>query len=242
LAENPLLPNRRLQELHALMLHCRDLDKKYRLFSGISREAVLAAAAVQMEPGDFLCGGVNDRSVTELSQQKRRLTGRRTRRVQTIELSPIAPAGLELAFSAGVARAFKNSGKKDTVVVLSSADASPERWRETLSFAQHAKLPYVVIYLDYAAKSRSSRKQDTLDLGAITELSKKSYLPVLTVDGDDAVAMYRVMQEALLRARMQDGPSLVWCTLENRAKSRTSKPIAHMEQYLASRNLKTLRA
>src|ERR1700761_9854841 len=70
LAENPLLPHRRLQELHALMLRCRDLDRKNtrknRGTSGLAREGLLAAAAIQMEPGDMLCGETGDATVEEL--------------------------------------------------------------------------------------------------------------------------------------------------------------------------------
>lgn len=242
MAENPLLPNRRLQELHALMLHCRDLDKQHRLFRSVAREAVLAATAVQLEQGDFFIGAESDNSMSALALRTSKSARKRSKKPTAVENAATSPVGLELPFAAGIAHTLQTTGAKNAVAVLTSTSAPVEGWRETLTFAQQARLPLILICLDLAVKKTVTAKQDTLSLQLVGELSKRNYLPVLTVDGDDAVAMYRVMQESLLRARMKDGPSVVWCSLEPQAaRSAKSKPVTHMEQYLASRSLKPLR-
>jgi TPP-dependent pyruvate/acetoin dehydrogenase alpha subunit len=53
-------------------------------------------------------------------------------------------------------------------------------------------------------------------------------IPGIAVDGNDAVAVYRVAREAINRARSGRGPSLIACRTFDSAVD----PIAHMERYL----------
>jgi pyruvate dehydrogenase E1 component alpha subunit len=69
----------------------------------------------------------------------------------------------------------------------------------------------------------------------------------MAVDGNDAVAVYRVAHESIARARKGRGPTLIECVhfiLDESAKRRNSAnslrgrdPIRNMEQYLAGKKL-----
>jgi hypothetical protein len=60
LPENPLLPHRKLRELHALMLRCRELDRKNKIALPGAREALLSATAIHLQAGDLLCAQPGD--------------------------------------------------------------------------------------------------------------------------------------------------------------------------------------
>ena len=73
-----------------------------------------------------------------------------------------------------------------------------------------------------------------------------AYYPRITVDGCDVVAVFRVAQEAVRRARQGHGPALIECVLARTNKmagasgndaSRQDDPLAFMEQYLRRREL-----
>ena len=70
--------------------------------------------------------------------------------------------------------------------------------------------------------------------------------PVITVDGSDAVAVYRVASESINRARMGRGPTLIecsaWDTNPGRRRqtgraARLDDPIDAMETYLMGKGL-----
>ena len=75
----------------------------------------------------------------------------------------------------------------------------------------------------------------------MSRLAKRVKLPVLTVDGEDAVAVYRVMQESVLRARLGGGPAVLWAVMTPAAEAakmkRSSQPIARLEKYMAARKI-----
>ncbi|MGH9600436.1 MAG: thiamine pyrophosphate-dependent enzyme, partial [Terracidiphilus sp.] len=66
-------------------------------------------------------------------------------------------------------------------------------------------------------------------------------LPAIVVDAHDAVALYRVAQEAIAHARRGGGPTMIACTPFRAAgasvNKRTGDPIAKMERYLAGKGL-----
>jgi TPP-dependent pyruvate/acetoin dehydrogenase alpha subunit len=69
---------------------------------------------------------------------------------------------------------------------------------------------------------------------------------MMPVDGEDAVGVYRVMQESALRARLGGGPAVIWAFMNpglNSSPSRTAdqprakQPIARLRSYLAARQI-----
>ncbi len=74
----------------------------------------------------------------------------------------------------------------------------------------------------------------------MVRFAKKLGLPILAVDGEDAVAVYRVMQESVIRARYGGGPAVLWAvtTPPGTALTRSRQPLARLEHYLAVRKIK----
>jgi len=67
------------------------------------------------------------------------------------------------------------------------------------------------------------------------ESQSKFGLPQISVDANDVVAVYRVAQECVQRARAGIGPTWIQCCLP--AKSRPTGPLAVMQKFLEARKL-----
>ena len=63
-------------------------------------------------------------------------------------------------------------------------------------------------------------------------LSRDGGFPGVIVDGQDVVAVWRVAQESIHRARNGGGATLIDCRMEAERD-----PLAHMEHYLRKRSL-----
>jgi 2-oxoisovalerate dehydrogenase E1 component alpha subunit len=107
--------------------------------------------------------------------------------------------------------ALANQRKKnDHVVVAFCGEGSNSLgfWHEALSFAGVRNLPIV-----FVCENNWSAEPDSVELeGDVDDINLKAAgygFPGITVDGNDAVAMYRVAQEAIERARCGGGPTLI---------------------------------
>lgn len=231
--ENPLLPHRRLKELHALMLRCHTLDRRK---GGPAREALLAAAAIQLQPGDLLFGeGVDPTAEALAPPPKPNAFSEGKSVVQPAEDLRL-PKVSRLALSAAAALGLRTAGSDGVVIALATAGSTEAGWAAALEYAQHARLPLLLVCAD-ATGGRGGTS--ALSWQAVSKLAKKLQVPVLSVDGEDAVAVYRVAQESVLRARVGDGPAVIWGVLTPKGSkpSRSLQPIARMESYLAARGL-----
>ena len=125
----------------------------------------------------------------------------------------------QLAVATGIALALKER-KARNIAVLLARELGPgaKGYDELLRFAAGRKLP-VIYLLQTATGSEHLRIQ-----------AQKCGLPGITVDGSDAVAMLRVVQECTRRAREGHGPSLIAYRL-------SADPLALMEAYLRKRSL-----
>jgi hypothetical protein len=238
LPENPLLPNRRLKELLELMNRCHALDR--RTPKQLNREALLAATAIHLEDGDILAADPADKAAPFFAPNQKPNSLVTWKAVVKPEDNVTLPKVSRLALTAAMAQGLRASGGGGVVLNLTTTSASEPGWADSLSYAQHARLPLLLAVADPTA-GRAGRSPNALSLPAVTKAAKKLKLPVLPVDGEDAVAVYRVMQECLLRARLGEGPAVIWGILTPLAKGarlgRSAQPIARMESYLAVRGL-----
>jgi TPP-dependent pyruvate/acetoin dehydrogenase alpha subunit len=169
-------------------------------------------------------------------------------------VTPASTIAAQLNIGTGIALAFKMQHKPNLVVALSGdGSTSLGFWHEALNFAGVHKLPIVfVLENNLWAESVSVRLQT-----AVEDLSVKAQaygFPGITVDGNDAVAVYRVCHAAQERARQGCGPTLVECKTYrwyghseiDPARYRSPEeleywkgrdPIPHMERYLRARSL-----
>lgn len=87
---------------------------------------------------------------------------------------------------------------------------STGKWHETLNFAGVFRLPVVFICENnqYAFSTPVSRQFAIQD---IADRAAGYGFPGMIVDGNDVLAVYEVVREAVERARQGDGPTLIEC-------------------------------
>ncbi len=218
--------------MYALMQRCRALGQRMRPAQP-RLEAIFAATLLHLEPGDF-CSPLPG-SPTSAALAAERLA------------DPVAlPHTHRITLTTGVALACKLSSEKRVALAYSPTGPATARteqgWPAALSYAAEAHLPLILVCAAPPAPVRKLTPQaltlPALTLPALTRLARPLKLPVLTVDGTDAVAVYRVMQESTHRARLGDGPAVLWCLLPPLAARTPAKdPLRKLQQYLRVRNL-----
>jgi len=236
LSENPLLPHSKLRELHALMVRCRSLERK-QPSRGSIREALLAATLIHLLPGDLLSGDAGNRVLEALAPEGKH---------QSPAGSLIGGdfLGGRLLICAAAARGLQAAGGDGVLLAFARAGGSERGWMEALEWAQQSQLPLLLACSDATngAASGSRKSADpAIDFSSMSRFARRHHLPVLTVDGEDAVAVYRVMQESVLRARQGGGPSVLWAVMTpGRSLAtlpRSSQPISRLRSYLAARKI-----
>ena len=236
MSENPLLPHSKLRELHALMLQCRALERKQKS-SGYAREALLAATSIHLLPGDLLSprGGDGVAATLAPPAKKYRATG---------SLLDASSLDERLRLCAAAARGLQAAGADGVVLAFARAGEVEPGWKAALEWVQQSQLPLILAIADATggASARSRKRTEAaLDFAAMSRLARRVKLPVLTVDGEDAVAVYRVMQESVLRARLGGGPAVLWAVMTptgDAAKMRrSSQPVARLEKYMTARKI-----
>ncbi len=236
LSENPLLPHSKLRELHALMLRCRGLERKHKA-GGSAREALVAATLIHLLPSDLLSARHGDQVIEKLAPE-----GKDKRAASSlIGTSSLDP---RLPLCAAAARGLQAAGAEGVALAFAQAGGVEPGWMGALEWAQTSQLPLILACADATngAPSRSGKRgEPAIDFVSMSRFAKRLKLPVLTVDGEDAVAVYRVMQESALRARQGGGPAVLWAVMTPTRSIATipsaSQPIARLRSYLAARKI-----
>lgn len=138
---------------------------------------------------------------------------------EILDLAPLdaKAKGIEpsahIALGAGYALDRSLHEKHGLVLAFAGEATSLASARETLEFAFTHKLPLVVVVIQNMAKLKTSNGVHDLSYEVLP-----AGLPGITVDGSDAMAVYRVTQEAMYRARHDGGPTLIECKTYPRSK------------------------
>lgn len=142
--------------------------------------------------------------------------------------------GERLAIATGVAFAFR-SERKDTVVIAFGRAEEFRTQDEMLSFAYRGRLPIIYVQLPGRTARQSSAKKPR---------NRDDRIPIVPVDQDDVVAVYRIAYEAIDKARRGAGPTVIACvpyrlglTARPQDSSPCGDPILYMEHYLRKKNL-----
>lgn len=236
LSENPLLPHSKLRELYALMLRTRNRERRQTL--GAAREALLAATSIQLLPGDLLSAEAGDMNAGQLAPGSRKPHA-------VGSVIPATGFAARMPLCAAAAKGLQSAGSEGLVLALARAGSVEPGWTAALEWAQASKLPLLLAVAD-ATGGKPSRKtkgrEPALDYQRLIRTAKRLQVPVLTVDGEDAVAVYRVMQECVLRARMGGGPAVVWAVMTPSIEAvklpRSHQPLARLQQYMAARRIR----
>ncbi len=131
-------------------------------------------------------------------------------------------------FSSAVRQALADQSSQMVGLYFSSCKAAAQAsWLKALSLAVQNNLPILFVLLNQPEASAIPGGEEVLPL------KRKGHpLPVINVDGNDAVAMYRVACESIAHARKGHGPTLIDCRL-----SLPADPIENMRKYLIAKGL-----
>jgi TPP-dependent pyruvate/acetoin dehydrogenase alpha subunit len=258
-----LLTKDKLKQLYACMLKCRMVEEHAASMSQegrdgsdrrIGHEAIQVATTVDLQSEDTLAPSQRDLAtevmkgmpLQQIAVQVAGLRGKAgktrgaTKKGETAlnVITPASAVDAQLSLATGVALGYKLLKRKNVVIALSGNDSSSIAiWHESLNFAGVHKLPIIYV-IENDASMKSSEGVEEL------EVKTEGYrFPVITVDGSDVVAVYRVASEAISRARNGGGPTLIECIAHERVfgnslrKVAFKDPLVHMERYLKKRNL-----
>jgi 2-oxoisovalerate dehydrogenase E1 component alpha subunit len=124
-------------------------------------------------------------------------------------VSTSAPVATQVPHAAGLALAIKL--RHDDRVVLTcigEGATSQGEWYEALNWAAVHQLPFICLVQNNAyAISEPVQKQ--MAVPNVADRAAAFGMPGVVVDGNDALAVYRVLREAVARARDGHGPTLV---------------------------------
>jgi TPP-dependent pyruvate/acetoin dehydrogenase alpha subunit len=176
-----------------------------------------------------------------------------SREPQVIPLTVTIAGQFDIA--AGVAFAYRQLEKSNVVVALADDGlAALGCWHEAASLAAHQRLPIVFI-IENSAQSHGNGTAVVKYDGDLRDRAEAYGFPGITVDGNDIVAVWRVTQESIHRARSGAGPTLIECrTWRWHAEAdrdsngygakakltqgrKTHDPLHHMEHYMKKRSL-----
>lgn len=193
--ENPLIPDKRMRAMFAAMVEARILGERARA-SRLARgsEAVWVGAAIGLRdnPGDLVSAG-------PVGSPLDHILGTRLNSTAPARLDPGTPlrGSDRLLFALGAARTL--TATNNVILLFTSAgELTPAQWKRVLTEALRLNLPTVFVVVPEKKSPPGAAAPAT-----------KSGLPGIAVDAADAIAMYRVAQECLLRARTGGGPALI---------------------------------
>jgi TPP-dependent pyruvate/acetoin dehydrogenase alpha subunit len=227
-----LISNEKLRALYSFMVKCRMIEERagkvipQRGRAGIGtvgQEAALVAVAIDLRPDDTVLSSDHETLIRFIAGAP----------LQTIFGQP----GLtSLSSAIGIALANKTQKNGRIVVVFSDRENySADAWREALDVAGTHELPMIFVRPN-AQIDESSNAILKLNVTAPTH-----HVPAIPVDGNDAVAVYRVAYESINRARKGHGATLIECAsfrLHHEINlKKNDDAIANMEEYLVRKSL-----
>jgi len=261
-----LISDAKLKELYSTMFKCRaireqaaGLSKQNEARDKDSRfglpEATVAGTTIDLRLGDWVAPCEGDLTAAfvkgiSLNSILDAVSGdapagallHATRNV----LRPTLSASAKMNIAIGIGLANRASKAGNVALVFSHAKAtSGKHWREAASFASKNALPILFVVYEKDAddskggkKHKKQRKRDPQD---------DSYgFPVIPVDANDVVAMYRVAHESIQKARQGRGPTLIEARAFRSGKrhrkrdadgGKSDDAIVKMEEYLTGKGL-----
>jgi acetoin:2,6-dichlorophenolindophenol oxidoreductase subunit alpha len=255
--ENPLMPHKKLRQIYTAMVQARLVWKALpasRRDASRTKgmEACLVSASVDLGPGDLvsdaLVGGAVDYLRGERLGAVMRPKAARPRKVvadcgAARRLATIPGAAERLWATLGAASALKSipapqeadgQGRSKGVVMayLLQDTLAESELIPILTCAAKQELPIIFVVMPPSLGTAA---------GEVSQLSLQCGVAGIAVDGDDAVAIYRVAQESIGRARVGGGPALIECIpfITEGSEDSRQDAIAGIERYLLQRGVCT---
>jgi TPP-dependent pyruvate/acetoin dehydrogenase alpha subunit len=264
--ENPLIPNARLRQIYLSMVRARVLSKTLAAerprrsgsAGAVGLEACLVSTSVDLGPNDVVSDAVSGGAVeflrgATLESVLRPSEASRKRGFKAdcgaAAHMPVIPGIAERIWAGLGAAAALNGRPAQTqteqqpgvaVIYTRLGEVLPALWQKALTFASQQRLPVLFVVLP------AVRNAKPVKAGVMSALAPRHGIPGMAVDAADAVAIYRVAQEAIGRARIGGGTALLECvpwvvTGAKDSRKTSADAIAGLEQYMLSRGVATKR-
>jgi len=170
-------------------------------------------------------------------------------------ISGSSPIGTQIPHASGIAYAVKYRGEDAVVASWFGEGATSEGdWHEGLNFAGIHRLPVVFICENnrYAISVEQSKQ---MAVANVADRAAAYGFPGVVVDGNDVLACFGAMKEAVTRARSGQGPTLIECktyrfqphtsddddrtyrSREEVEKARLHDPVSRFATYLTGQGL-----
>jgi len=156
--------------------------------------------------------------------------------------------GATMPIGTGAALAAKLRGTDDVVVAFFGDGAANQGvFHEAMNLASVWKLPMLFV-CENNQYALNTAFRSTTSVAQIADRAVAYGMPGLTVDGNDAVAVWRAIGEAVARARAGQGPSLVeamtwrWGAHSMRANLREPRTDQEMASWIARDPIPALKA
>lgn len=249
-----MISKEKLIELYSAMVMCRMIGERARrlareghlalgLHASVGREAAIAGITVDLLPEDTL-------ETTHAAQVSNFVKGmpldalfsEAVRSSHGNGHTARNEARLESACATAKQHKVAMTGK--ITVAFCDADQSVGTcWRKNLSEAGRDDLP--VIFVRHRVVSEETKERKRGLKRAALPAALEHGVPVIYVDSDDVVAVYRVASESIARARQRRGPTLIDCIAGGTAREGSAgmgsnghtDPLAIMESHLAGKGL-----
>jgi len=260
----PVLNDEKLKELYATMVKCRMLAEHVQSLQPSARkahhdfyglEAMLVGAGahllpqdcIALEHGSFVAGLIKG---TPLQSILARSQTHENGNAQALPPSSTPAAGNPITLSMTAVLKLAESMKGSGAVTLMCCTHDPGTLifeSDAMAFAATQKLPMACL----VESSFDSRLELPGHPSGPYVGADPAFYPNIPVDGNDVVAVFRVAQEAIRRAREGHGPAVIECitsrankTAQPSAKEATATliaqdPLKFMEDYLRRKNLWT---
>lgn len=242
------LTKERQLEMYYQMLRSRRLDERAWVLhrqgkiafhiSAIGHEATQAGAAFALRAGHdwvapyyrdltlMLCLGLTPREFVlglfgrrgEPSSAARQMPSHwGLRRLNVISTS--SPVATQIPHAAGIALAIKLRGDDGVALATIGEGATSQgEWYEGLNWAAVHRLPFVCLVQNNTYAISVPQKLQ-MAVPNVADRATAFGMAGIVADGNDVLAVYRAVSEAVERARRGDGPTLV--------EAKTYRPVPH---------------
>ena len=231
-------------------------------FAPLTGQEASVALATALQPDDWFVGSYREilpilakgvPPLAMLETYKGYIPTQYSREAHTLPIQIVLAA--QMPHAAGLAMAIKYEGKPHVAVGVCGDGATSEGdFNETLNFAGVFKAPLVVVVQNNGWAISVPRRVQTA-ASFIADRGPGFGVPSFVVDGNDVLAVHKVMADCVARARAGDGPSLVemityrlgaHTTADDPTKYRSEEelaywkprdPLLRMRMYLLSKGL-----
>ena len=273
-SSNLTLPPDKLEEIYTTMRRIRAFEERTaelfqeKLVKGtahsyVGEEAIASAVGSILRDDDYMAsnhrghghciakGAKLDRMMAELMGRDtgycRGLGG--SMHIADMNLNILGANGIvgaAMPLSTGTALAAKLRGT-DQVVVAFFGDGGSNQgiFHESLNLASVWKLPVLFICENNQYALSTSYKRTT-SAAQISDRAIGYQVPGVTIDGNDPVEVYNVVEEAVARARAGEGPTLIECLTYRwgqhslRANLNDPRPEKELEEWIARDPMKVI--